>query len=176
MCDACDRGISSEDPVQFRQWRDQQDARIREAIRREGWYFVGVEEDEARARPPFAYTIGLTGLDHPELVVFGLDPEISRKVLRALARRVLDGSRLDEGDGLQLPVWTSHLHLMELRMLAMPRPEQVLLWTAATYGPQVPITALQVAWDDGNGRFPWEPGYELAAWLQPMPGTFVATP
>ena len=174
MCDACDRGISSDNPVQYQQWIDQQDTEIREAIRQRGWYWAGVEGDDATSRPPFAYTIGLTGVDHPELVVFGLHHEISHKVLRGLANRVLSGERFDEDTDLELPIWTTHLHVLRVRMLTCPRPEDVLLWAVDTYAPEVLVAAVQVVWSDSNDRFPWEPGYEFAAWMQPMPGTFSA--
>src|SRR5690242_12815476 len=112
MCDACDRGIDRDNPIQVQAWADQQDAAIREAIRRDGWFGVGVEGDDSRSIPSFAYTIGLTGVDHPELVVFGLHPEIAEKVLRNLARRVLAGERFDDDTELQLPIWTTHLHVL----------------------------------------------------------------
>jgi hypothetical protein len=63
-------------------WLDQDDARMKSVIRRHGWSIEyiggdccsvpgcggGNDED-----PPFAYTVGLFGLGHPELLVFALD-------------------------------------------------------------------------------------------------------
>lgn len=53
----------------------------------------------SRASPPaFAYTTGLHGVGHPELVVFGEPQEPSRVILTALAHQVMDGADLIPGE------------------------------------------------------------------------------
>ena len=54
-------------------WFDQYASRIASKIREHGWFiqFVGDSGDEPP--PTFAYTVGLFGLGHPELVVTGVD-------------------------------------------------------------------------------------------------------
>ena len=45
---------------------------IAEVVREHGWFAASVGDHE----PPFLYSIGLMQTcDHPELIVFGLDPE-----------------------------------------------------------------------------------------------------
>jgi hypothetical protein len=170
MCDACDRGIDTSDPVQSQQWLDQMDARIREAIRKYGWYCMAVEGEEEHGQPGFAYTIGLTGFGHPELLAYGLHPSYAHKLFGALVRKVRSGTTLTEETELTLPIWTVHLHQQAVRFMPVPSPRWSLLWAADAYKP-APIQALQVVWADGKGQFPWEPGYALAGWMQPIIAT-----
>ncbi len=36
------------------------------------------------------------------------------------------------------------------------------------------VPVLQLTWDDGAGRFPWDDGYSVPASVQPRPGSFRA--
>lgn len=60
---------------QLTAWRDQHQAWQRDTIRRHGWAVTAVLGDDHE--PPFAYTVGLSGFGHPELVVFGLLQAVS---------------------------------------------------------------------------------------------------
>jgi len=52
-------------------WLDREDQRTARMVREHGW---GSSTSSASASSrPFAYTIGLLRLGHPELIVFGLD-------------------------------------------------------------------------------------------------------
>jgi len=78
-------------------WFDQLNAELKATIRRRGWsiQYVGgggcaapecpCYEDDG---PPFAYTIGLFGLGHPELLIFGVDQAAAALVLNSVADRV----------------------------------------------------------------------------------------
>ena len=45
---------------------------IAEVVREHGWYAASVSDHD----PPFLYSIGLMQTsDHPELIVFGLEPD-----------------------------------------------------------------------------------------------------
>jgi hypothetical protein len=90
-------------------WLDQDDARITSIVRRFGWFvqYVGGDCDcpdcdgSARSdefRPPFAYTVGLFGLGHPELLVFGLEPQSATGVLNDLGGRIRAGTELMPGE------------------------------------------------------------------------------
>ena len=168
MCSACEQGISSSDPIRFQQWDDQEQARLRETIREYGWAIQAVHAVPERRRPPFAYTVGLTRFGHPELVVFGLHQNLAAQLLNALGTRAKAGLRLDDGmlfaAGAAGPT--------ALRMAELPNPEDVLFTAVSRYGPRV--RALQVIVADESGKFPDEPEYQGAVWLQPPPGSFAA--
>lgn len=168
MCSACDQGISGDDPIRFQQWDDQEQAWLRETIRRYGWAIQAVGADPARLAPPFAYTVGLTRFGHPELVVFGLSDSAAAAVLNTLGIRAKSGLRIDGGAlfaaGAAGP--------RALRAVPFPHPEEVLFTAVGRYGPRVTATQIVVA--DENGTFPGEPGYRDPEWLQPPPGSFAA--
>jgi Domain of unknown function (DUF4262) len=48
--------------------------------------------------PRFSYTVGLSRLDHPEIITFGMCPECAYEAIEPLAAAVLAGRRFDEGD------------------------------------------------------------------------------
>jgi len=82
-------------------WLDQQDADLAATIRRRGWSIQYIGGDTCSAPgcncpesdgPPFAYTVGLFGLRHPELLIFGVPPEIALGVLNALGRGIKAGN------------------------------------------------------------------------------------
>lgn len=160
-------------------WIDQEDARLKERIRARGWtieYIGGGvctspwcdgSEDEG---PPFAYTVGLFGLGHPELLVFGLSMESTAAVLNGFGDRIHQGHDLVPGLLLTLP-GIPHQFVAE----TVPNPGEIVLGANRFYhrppGASVPV--LQVTYDDGTGAFPWDEGYPYPS-SQPRPGTFRA--
>ena len=161
-------------------WLDQEDAHIKSVIRRHGWFieYVGGGEctagccaaEERDLGPPFAYTVGLFGLGHPELLVFGVSPGTAGGVLNELGGRVKAGADFVAGQLVTFPRW-SHRAVLE----QVPNPGEILFAANRYYQrpPEFSVPALQVSYDDTAGRFPWEPGY-AAPGMQPRPGTFRA--
>lgn len=107
------------------------------------------------SEPPFAYTVGLTRLGHPELITFGMSGQDSAWVLNNLAFRVRDGvQRFDtpqcifefsNGFSAQLiAVEDSSEHLTLANRMFRPAEDS-------------PISALQVVFPDSQHRWPWEP-------------------
>lgn len=160
-------------------WRDQQRASIRDSIRRRGWSIQYVGGGEC-SRPgctnhdddlfPFGYTIGLYGMDHPELLILGADTHTTAHVLDALGQRIKEGEMLMPGMLLTIDGWP-HRIVPE----PVPNPGEILLSALDYYRrpAEYPVPALQLTYDDAAGRFPWEDGF-AAPDLQPRPGTFTA--
>jgi hypothetical protein len=160
-------------------WLDQEDARIKEVIRRHGWAieYIGGErcsvpgcdggEDEG---PPFAYTVGLFGLGHPELLVFGVDPDTALNLLNHLGDRIKGGDTLLPGMMISFDEWPHRVIPEEV-----PNPGEIVFSANRFYErpdfASVPV--LQLSYDDFSGRFPWEEGY-AAPEMQPRPGNFRA--
>lgn len=167
MCSGCDNG-DADDPVLVRQWLDQRDARLRETIREHGWAVQYVLAAGDRS-PSLAYTVGLTGFDHPEIAVFGLGQSIAGRVLNDLGDQVRAGARLRDGDLVEVEA-------VPLLMFDLPNPCEVVFGANRVYGrgDGASVPALQAVYGDRTGTWPWEPGCELPAWWQPMPGQFQA--
>jgi hypothetical protein len=80
--------------------RAQLRAQIRDRILTYGYTIVNVA-GHGPASPAFAYTVGLSRVDHPELIIFGCHPDCGYEALDPIARRVVDsGRRFDEDSGL----------------------------------------------------------------------------
>jgi hypothetical protein len=66
-------------------------------IQKRGYYIQYVGETDDR-NPSFAYTVGLSLLNHPEFIVFSMHPDCAVSALEPLVDAVMDGRRFDEGD------------------------------------------------------------------------------
>lgn len=152
-------------------WLDQEDRRTAETIRTHGTSIEYVGGDMRRRQAPFAYTIGLFGIAHPELLVLGIDQRTAGLLLNDVAGRVRDGHDLTPGELLTFDGW-AHRVTVE----TVPNPGDIVFAANRFY--QRPdehsVAVFQLTYDDRDGRFPWEDGYGNAEWIQPRPGTFHA--
>ena len=130
---------------------DQYDAWQRDTIRRHGWAIQAVLGDEEG--PPFAYTVGLAGFGHAELILFATTQATAAAVLNELGEHVRAACRLVAGDRVELRLGAVHL-------LAFPESEHWLYAANDLYrcidGP--PVAALLVVPD---GELEQEPGEDL---------------
>jgi len=160
-------------------WADQANAKMASVIRRHGWavqYVGGPCCDRPGCGggdgdgPPFAYTVGLFGLGHPELLVFSLPPETASGVLNGFGERVRRGEHLIPGQLLTLSDG-HHRFVAE----EVPNPGEIAFSANDFYQrpPQASVPLLQLSYDDGTGIFPWDDGYPVPG-SQPRPGTFRA--
>lgn len=160
-------------------WLDQHDAHIAAMIRRHGWYIAyigggscdrpGCDGGDS-ADPPFAYTVGLFGLAHPELLILGVGPETAAGVLNTLGTRIRVGEALLPGEIVTFDDWP-HRIVPEL----VPNAGEIVFEANRFYQRpnEASVPVLQLSYDDSEGRFPWEDGY-AAPEMQPRPGTFTA--
>src|SRR5690606_905041 len=77
-------------------WLEEQDRMITQIVRQNGWAVQYVNGEGTT--PPFAYTVGLFGLNHPELIVFGLDYSSAIGLLNYMGTKVREGDDLLHGD------------------------------------------------------------------------------
>jgi hypothetical protein len=71
---------------------------LREIINGHGWAVQYVEGEDR----PFAYTVGLTDLGLPELLITGLPPRTAKRLLNSIAHDMVDDGTIlrdDDGDG-----------------------------------------------------------------------------
>lgn len=152
-------------------WLDQQDARVADLIRTRGQFIQGVFGGGGQVPPAFAYTVGLHGVGHPELVVLSLDTGTAASLLNALCDRVRAGESLVPGQLLTFEQWAHRVTVEDL-----PNPGEVLFVANRHYRrpDSNSIQAYQLTYDDMEGRFPWETGYANGPHLQPRPGNWRA--
>ena len=163
-------------------WLDQEDARITSVIRRHGWAIEyigggccsapgcdgGGDGDDG---PPFAYTVGLFGLGHPELLAFGLDPETTARLFNTVGDRIRDDDTLIPGHMITFGAEWDHRVVPE----TVPNPGEIVFSANRFYQrpAEFSVPVLQLSYDDLRGRFPWDDDFTDAE-MQPRPGTFRA--
>lgn len=155
-------------------WLDQEDQHVAMTIRRHGCYIqyvIGCTCDECDGATSFAYSIGLFGLGHPELLILGVNQGTAAGVINDLFGRVRDGANLLPGELLTFQGWP-HRTLVE----AVPNPGEIALGANRHYQrpPEASVPLLQLTWDDQGGRFPWDDGYSVPPAVQPRPGSLRA--
>jgi hypothetical protein len=163
--------VAHKDDPRQTAWLDQLSQQVAENIRVHGVHITCVLGDSPSRRTSIAYTVGLFGIGHPELLAVGLDPDTAMSLLNEVSARVRGGSRLVVGERLAFDQWP-HRVVVE----SSPNPGEIVFTANAHY--RRPdwdsVAALQLTYDDLAGRFPWDDGYAVSSWIQPRPGSFRA--
>lgn len=132
---------------------------IEQRIDRHGWLVQAVAG--TRGQAPLAYTVGLTDLGLPELLVTGRPPEPGAPLLNAVAQQTLEQGEVRPGEVVHL----EHLHV---EAVGLPHPDAHLFTAAYLYGPA--LRAVQLVWADDRGVLPWERGHRGGRGGQPVLG------
>jgi len=132
---------------------------LRDRLTRERFVVQSVEG--SRAAPEFTYSVGLTAHGLPELIVAAMRPLDGACLVMACGDHLLDESLVLPGEAL---TWGP----VVLEAVEVARPQDHLLLAEAVFGPAV--RALQLAWADDRGRWPWQPGHRARRAGQPLLG------
>jgi len=124
---------------------------IRGVIADHGWFIQYVEK--GRWRPGFAYTVGLTPIGHPELLVTGLTPDKASHFLNSIVHELVFHAAPAYVAG-QLQVWPEHA---AVEVVDVAEPTVHLVMAAAIFGPD--LSAVQLVYADDRGRWPWQLGF-----------------
>jgi hypothetical protein len=135
-------------------------ADVRRTIRRHGWAVISVP-DGGGAAVGFQFTVGLTEHRLPEVIVYGLSPEVGHHTLNEVASRLTGGERYEDGEtiadvvegGFRFQLWTAQ------------RLRDPLGLASALYGDALSVRQLVVP--DLDDQLPWDPTYERPD-LQPL--------
>lgn len=157
MCWLCDHPDAT--------WDDYLDL-VREKIARFGWATQHVER--AGIHPPWSYTVGLTDLDEPELVVTGLPMERASALLHRVVGHTPYHAIPEPGEQVELPGGPL------IQIIEVAEPSAHLEMAVDMYGPL--IHAVQVVHADDRGHWPWETGYRGVRGGQPVLGIVPSPP
>jgi Domain of unknown function (DUF4262) len=141
-------------------WDDYLD-QVRLMIATAGYTVQEVAGD--RLRCGYAYTIGLTEVAEPELLVTGSSRRRSHELLHEVAEHVLHDRAPQVG--LVVPLRDGPV----IQLVHVEVPDVHLRVAADLYGPGV--RALQVVWQDDRGKWPWDTGHRAGKGGQPVLGT-----
>ena len=152
-------------------WLDQEDTRLAQTVRSHRVAVQYVLRGQGSDEPPFAYTVGLFGVGHPELVAVGLDHETACGLLDKVADMVFEGRDLVPGE-----VITDDDGVDVLTVEVLPNPAEVLFSANRFYRrpDEFSVPAYQLTWALEGGVFPWDPRYPCEPECQPRPGTWRA--
>ena len=132
---------------------------LRDIVRDHGWAVQFVESEQR----PFAYTIGLHDKGLPELLITGLPPKNSARLLNSIAHQIVD-----DGVALRPAMHIDDQNEFLLEVVEVDHPDVHLKFAAALCGPQ--IRAVQLVWTDDRRRWPWDRGWAHGRRRQPVLG------
>jgi Domain of unknown function (DUF4262) len=135
-------------------------AYVRGLLDEHPWVVIGVEGEGIR--PPYSYTVGLTELDLPELVITGLSKERAANVLIAVAEQVLDIGAPTVGTRIRLPGKRPG------EVVRVAEPGVHLEVAAELFGDR--MSAVQLVYADFRGRWPWNKDFRNGRAGQPVLG------
>jgi hypothetical protein len=104
------------------------------------------------AKHPFAYTTGLHQLGLPELIATGVETERALVLLDHFVYETKSKGPLRPGERLDF------LGIATIEVVKVDHPDVHLGLAVALYGSD--IRAVQLAWTDLMGCWPWEPAYD----------------
>jgi len=131
---------------------------LRRKMLKRGWTVQYVESD----RTPFAYTIGLTRYELPELLVTGVSPQRALRILNGVARKCLRDGPPVPGSHIAVPV------APPLEVVEVEHPEAHLYMAIEIF--EGDLTAQQLVWSDRCGRWPWASDFNDGLGGQPVLG------
>jgi hypothetical protein len=127
-----------------------------------GWTVQYVES----VRVPFAYTVGLTRYELPELLVTGVPPRPALRLLNSVAQMAVDGEPPEPGARITLPSGPV------LEVVEVEHPDAHMYSALAFFDSEV--RALQLVWTDRRGRLPWAANFNDGRGGQPVLGVRAA--
>ena len=126
-----------------------------------GWAVQGVGAGDGD--PQFSYTVGLTALGHPEIIIESLPPAPALGILNIIGGAIKEqGRRFEPGDVVR-GILGNDLPLAFIEA----RKTDDLTVVGRIYGTR---DALQAVWCDTAGRFPWDEEYGMSVDVQPLLG------
>ena len=150
MCDLCDHPeLTTDDDLDH----------VRDLLTRQR--FVVQSVADSRTEAELTYTVGLTAHGLPELLVAGVRQAEAARLVALWGDYLLDQSLILPGETLETGPFL-------LEAVEVERPGDHLLLAVAIYGEDV--RALQLAWADERGRWPWQAGHRARRAGQPLLG------
>ena len=145
---------------------DSLDQKTIETILEYGHQVVMVFPTEEEPGTCFAYTVGRSMRDLPELLMAGnLPPNVMGKILNDAVRLHEEGTCVIE-DGYEYPPNTLLQGGFTARVVEVDPRASEMFQAINVMGEN--IRALQIVWPDKNGCFPDDPGWSLPHDAQPI--------
>ena len=145
---------------------DDSDHRVLRDVDEHGWHAVVINDQEPS---PFVFGVGVMHtLDHPDLIMFGLDVTLMHGLLWGVYREIARGRRFD-GDCLYDGVLEGFA-IATRRAHPSWHPHYLgyAQWHRRYLHARGTLQAVQLVWPDKAGLFPWDDGcHSSVVALQP---------
>lgn len=114
--------------------------------------YVAPTKNDPPGTPSFGYTVGLTNDDLPEILVYGIPPEIAQPLLNHLARDARERGGLPLNQDLD-----DYLQGFPVRLQPIPARniQAEHFGVGLAFFPH--LNAVQLVWPDQDGVWPWSP-------------------
>jgi hypothetical protein len=131
---------------------------IAENVKRCGWHAISISDMD----PPFVYTVGLMQtFDHPEAIIFGLEPREAHGILAVIVANLRTGTRYESAGKFDNVL---DGYLIGARPVHTSQHDRYLGYAMGfcrEIGRIGELQAVQFFWPDKDGRFPFEPNCDL---------------
>lgn len=132
---------------------------LRATIGDRGWAVQFVESE----RQPFAYTIGLHDRGTTELLITGLPPQTSARLLNSIAHQIVEDRIV-----LRPAMHIDYQGELLLEVVEVDNPDVHLKFATGLFGPH--IRALQLVWTEDPRHWPWDSDWAHGRCPQPVLG------
>ena len=142
-----------QDKFEWPQPEDEPDEAIIRNVRKHGCHIVGISSDSKG--PGYEFSIGLfLNYGHAELVIFGLDPDVSVPIINDIRDRAAAGQKFVAGDASDDILIGYKVCFVEVPLRVYGSYLGTAIWFYEK-SPR-PFPCLQIVWPDRNGLFPWQ--------------------
>ena len=136
---------------------DQIEQRVLDDIAKFGWHMIGVQPGETD--PRFTYTIGMMQtLDHPELVIVGLEDKTAATILNLIGAEIRGGRPFREPGLYEGIVKGFACKTRSVPVSSHPAYLGYAMWHRRHVNKTGTLEAVQILWPDKAGLFPDEAG------------------
>ena len=143
---------------------DNPDRRLLRDVRDSGWHVVLVPEEDGT--PGWAFSVGLySSFSAPEVIVFGLDLDVSHHLINTVGEWAKSGSPATE---YQSRPDLIDEYVCTFRTVA-PQWYKPFVGAACWYYRSANFPLLQCLWPDRSSRYPWSRDFQKSwKWAQPL--------
>ena len=134
------------------------DQKLLQDLKAIGWHHVHIEGDTNE--PAYAFSLGFyANYNQPEIIVFGLQPEIAQQLLNVTAVSIAgNGSKYEMYKGYSDIAEGTKIGFIPVVNKYIPEYLGYGKWLYQSKLGEFPV--IQMVWPDKQGNLPWEPEFD----------------
>lgn len=114
--------------------------------------------------PPWTYSVGMTIMNHPDIVVAGIHPDAGNEIINGICDRVKEGERFSAGSIAEKVIKKYPVVFKAVdpanydEFFGIGRDVTDLI--VSNFPERKDTGILQMVWPDKDGKFQWEEGFD----------------